>query len=201
MIQIKLIRHSERLDFTHPFYWLFCVGQYWADSPLTINGYTRAREKGAKLISDGFRPTHIYSSPYARTIATSSEIQSSFSNSEIVIEPLLSEFQPRFSDHTNIYPNGIPTICSDDEMTFSFPESRVNFIKRVKFIVYKLLNKQDSDFIMVSHGEVIKMFINYLQDKYPDIILEPGNTPYLTTLAFTFDKDKQEIIEHSIRLE
>ncbi|AYV85513.1 MAG: putative phosphoglycerate mutase family protein [Satyrvirus sp.] len=49
MVQIKIIRHSERLDFAHPLYWLFCFGHYWADPPLSPKGHITAHEKGKNI--------------------------------------------------------------------------------------------------------------------------------------------------------
>jgi len=201
MIQIKIVRHSERLDYTNPLYWMICFGQYWADSPLTSNGYRIAKIKGILLKTDGYNPTHIYTSPYTRTLSTSTEIKSTFNNSEIVIEPLIAEFQPRNKDCTSLYPHGIPTIYNGINTDFSFPESYYNFTKRVHFIIFKLLEKHNTDIMIVTHGEVLKVFISHLQSIYPDIIINPGNTPYLTTLSFKYDKINNVIVEDSICLE
>lgn len=201
MIKIKIIRHSERLDHSHPLYWMTCFGQYWADSPLTSKGYRLAREKGKKLIADDYHPSHIYTSPYTRTFATATEIKSSCLDSEIIIEPLIAEHQPRFKDCTNLYPYGIPTIYCGEDTGFSFPETYESFTKRVLFIIFKLIEKHDTDIMVVSHGEVLKVIIRYLQDMFPEVILEPGNTPYLTTISFIFDKINNIIVEQSIQLE
>jgi len=75
MVLVKIIRHSERLDYTRPLYWLTCIGQYWADTPLTKNGHDMARIRGQTLKTDGFDPKYIYTSPYNRTLATSTEIK------------------------------------------------------------------------------------------------------------------------------
>jgi broad specificity phosphatase PhoE len=201
MVQIKIIRHSERLDFTHPFYWLVCFGHYWADSPLTTNGHKIANSKGKIMVSDNFDPKHIYTSPYTRTMATTTEIKASFPYSEIVIEPLLSEYQPNFKHRINLYPNGIPTTYDGQETEFIYPETYEDFSKRVQFIVSKLIEKHDQDFIIVTHGEVLKVYINYIQSLYPDLILDPGSTPYLTTLTFEYDKINKQINENSVKID
>jgi broad specificity phosphatase PhoE len=182
-------------------YWVICFGQHWDDSPLTLKGYEIAKNKAHLLNKDGYKPTHIYTSPYTRTLSTSTEIKSVFTNCEIVIEPLIAEFQPRRKDCTNLYPHGIPTIFNGAETEFSFPESYDNFAKRVRFIIFKLLEKHDTDIMIVTHGEVLKVFINYLQNTFPDIIINPGKIPYLTTLSFKFDKQLGTIIDDSICLE
>lgn len=200
-MQIKIIRHSERLDFTHPFYWLLCFGHYWADSPLTSNGYNIARLKGEKMVTPTFNPKYIYSSPYNRTLATSTEINASFPHSEIIIEPLLAEHQPSYKHTIGLYPNGIPTTYNGQETEFSYPESYVNFTKRVHFILDKLIKKHDSDIIIVTHGEVVKVLVNYVQSLYPAIMIDSGSTPYLTTLSFVFDKQSNKIIEDSVYID
>lgn len=201
MVQIKIIRHSERLDFSHPIYWLFCLGQYWADSPLTTDGYQMAYDKGKEMVGNNFNPKHIYTSPYTRTMATSTEIKNSFPQSEIVIEPLLAEYQPNYKHRINLYPNGIPTTYEGQETEFFYPETYNNFLLRVQFIISKLLEKHDDDIIVVTHGEVLKVYINYIQTLYPDLMLDPGSTPYLTTLSFEYDKENNLIVEKSIRLD
>jgi len=201
MVQIKIVRHSERLDYSYPLYWMFCFGQFWADTPLTYNGYKMAYEKGKGFLSDDFNPKHIYTSPYTRTMATATEIKKSFPQCEIIIEPLLAEYQPYIKHTINLYNKGIPTIYDGSETDFSYPESYENFSKRVQFIISKLIEKHDTDLIIITHGEILKVFISYLQNLFPDIFLDPGTTPYLTTLSFDFDKNNKVIDEKSIKLE
>lgn len=195
---IKIIRHSERLDFTYPLYWIFCIGQYWSDSPLTRNGHLIAAKKGKKLIDDNFKPKKIYTSPYKRTLATATEIKTSFPSIEIIIEPLLAEHQPNYKHNIDLYPNGIPTDYNGETTIFKYPESYSSFSKRIKFIIDNLMKANTEDFIIVTHGEVLKTFINYLNTLYPNIVLDPGNTPYLTILSFEYNEN---IIESSIKIE
>lgn len=59
MTKIKIIRHSERLDYKHPFYWLICFGYHWSDSPLTKTGHEMAKTKGEMLSKIKFSPKYI----------------------------------------------------------------------------------------------------------------------------------------------
>lgn len=201
MVQIKILRHSERLDYTYPLYWLLCFGQYWADSPLTSNGHRIANIKGKELKTDNFDPKYIYTSPYSRTLATATEINNTFTQSEVIIEPLLSEYQPNFRHRISLYPDGIPTTFEGEQTDFSYPESYDNFSKRIKYIINKLIDRHDCDLIIVTHGEVLKTFVSHIQNMYPDILLDPGNTPYLTVLSFEYDKKNNVIIEKSVRID
>lgn len=201
IIQVKIIRHSNRLDFTNPIYWLFCFGQYWADSPLTKEGYNNAKLKAIEIANTGFVPRYIYASPYNRTMATSTEIKSVFPQADIKIEPLLSEYQPRSYHSITLYPKGIPTIYNGVETEFEYPESPEAFSRRAKFIITKLIETNVDNIMIVTHGEILKSFASYLQNLFPNLLLDPGNAPYLTTLSFSFDTSTKEFIPTTIKIE
>lgn len=55
--------------------------------------------------------------------------------------------------------------------------------------------------MVVTHGEVLKVIIRHLQDAFPEVVLDPGNTPYLTTISFIYDKMNGYIIKDSVKLE
>ncbi|AEQ32836.1 putative phosphoglycerate mutase family protein [Megavirus courdo11] len=200
MTKIKIIRHSERLDFKHPFYWLLCFGYHWSDSPLTQTGHVMAKTKGELLAKNDFDPKNIFVSPYNRTMETATEIKSSFPNCEIIIEPLLAEYQPYYKHCISLYPNGIPTEYAGIVTEYKYPENYEEFSSRVKFIVSQLMNKNNEDFIIITHGEILKVFINYFQTIYPDILLDCQKISYLTTLTFEYDNDKN-IIKNSITID
>lgn len=197
MVHIKIIRHSERLDFTYPLYWLVCFGHYWSDSPLTNNGYLIANNKGKELIND-FNPSFIYTSPYTRTMATATEISKSFPKTEIIIEPLLSEYQPYYNHKINLYPTGIPTTYNGVNTDFSYPETYESFSKRALFIINKILQKHpNQDIIFITHGEFLKFYLNHFKSLYPKLKINSDYIPYLSTLSFDYD-ETNSIIESSI---
>ena len=169
MVKVKIIRHSERLDHTNPLYWLICFGHYWSDSPLTKNGHEIAKKCAQELVVSGFKPKYIYTSPYSRTMETATEIKSSFPSTEIVIEDLLAEYQPYFAHRINLHPAGIPTNFNGKNTDFSYPEVYPVFIDRVKFIISGLIDKNDDDFVVITHGELLKVYIGYIQTIYPDL--------------------------------
>ena len=200
-MRVVIIRHSERLDYTSPLLWMVCIGHYWNDSPLTYRGYTMARERGQKLAETEIKPKLIYTSPYNRTMATANEILNHFPGAVLAIEPLLSEYQPSSPHTVSLYPNGIPTTFEGVETEFRFPETEEELDKRVRFIISKLIEKNDDDIILVTHGEIVKVFTNYLVMAYPDLILDLRGAPYLTSLSFEFDKTTQQIIPSTIQVE
>ena len=134
-------------------------------------------------------------------MATATEIKTSFPHTEIIIESLLAEYQPSTGHTIILYPNGIPTIYDGQETGFSYPETYENFEKRIQFIISKLIEKSDGDIIIITHGEVLKTYINYIQSMYQDLLLDPGTTPYLTTLSFDYDKANNKINEKTVRIE
>jgi broad specificity phosphatase PhoE len=199
MVVVKLIRHSERIDYSNPISWLFYFGYYWSDPPLSTKGYEDAQKKGEELKKENFFAHQILVSPYSRTIHTALEIAKSFPSCPIVIEPLLSEYQPYYNHRVNLYPQGIPSISLDD-IEFTFPESYDQFIARVQYIIFKLLRENNNDFIIITHGEFLKCFVNFLQTKFPNLLLDIKNIPYLITVSFEFDKNSSDIIESSIQI-
>ncbi|AGC01733.1 phosphoglycerate mutase family protein [Acanthamoeba polyphaga moumouvirus] len=200
MTKIKIIRHSERLDYKHPFYWLLCFGYHWSDSPLTTTGHEMAKIKGEMLTKINFNPKNIYVSPYNRTMETATEIKAYFPDSEIIIEPLLAEYQPYFKHKITLYPEGIPTDFCGQKTEFKYPENYEQFISRVKFIIQQLINKNNEDLVIITHGEILKVLISDFQTTYPDIFLDCQKVSYLTTLSFEYDENKN-ILEKSISIE
>lgn len=203
-MHIKIIRHAERFDLTFPHLWIFYFGYYWCDPPLTNNGHLSARLIGRNF--KNFHPKYIYSSPYIRTIDTAKEIRRSFPHSKIIIEPLLSEYQPFFKHTTKLFPNGIPTTFRGMKTNFSFPEKYTSFIQRIKFIIQQIINQHSNhdDILIVTHAGFMQAYLRYLNllcDKVcPNLKLSQLSLPYLTTLSFQFDKNINTIIESTISL-
>lgn len=196
MINVKIVRHSERLDATNLIYWLFfSFGYHWVDTPLSDNGYKMAEEKGKLFSQQDFNPKHIYTSPYVRTIATSSIIKTFFPQSELIIDASISEHQPYFRHRTGVYPNGIPTT------DYPFPESITQLSSRTRSAIMNLLEKHDSDLLICTHGALVKAYADHLISIYPDLNLDVEHIPYLSTLSFTYDKDTNTIIKDSIQLD
>jgi broad specificity phosphatase PhoE len=202
-MKIKIIRHSERFDFSYPHWWLFYFGHYWSDTPLTTRGHGMAKTKGEDIAKTKFNPKHIYSSPYIRTMETAAELKHSFPDAEIIVEPLLSEYQPYLKHNITLFPSGIPTKThTGNETDFSFPETYEKHVERVKFIIRKIIEKHDysDEVLIVTHGEVLKTYCEYLNDLFPSLLLNLGSTPYLATISLEVDADGK-IIEDSIQKE
>lgn len=198
MKKITIMRHGERLDSVYPIYWLGCIGQYWADSPLTANGHKTAEEKGKNMIIDDYNPLYIYTSPYQRTMQTSIEIQKSFPKSQIIIEPLFSEYQPFIKHCIQLFPQGIPTLFEGETTEYTYPESYEKMTSRVKYIFSQLVKKNNDDIIIVTHGEVVKVFLDFIREKFDNI--PSKNITYLTSLFFIYDTNNNCIVGDSINI-
>ena len=71
MSQIVLIaRHANRLDFVYPDWFLTAERRY--DPPLSDDGMIQAQQLAKRL--KGERITHIFASPFLRTIQTANAI-------------------------------------------------------------------------------------------------------------------------------
>jgi broad specificity phosphatase PhoE len=203
MPTVKILRHSERLDYANPLLWMVCFGQKWDDAPLTEHGHQIANQKGQALV-DGkdFNPKKIYTSPYRRTMSTASSIRASFPEAEIIVETLLSEYQPNKPHLIDLYPHGISTYYNGQQTNFCYPETHDEFKSRAHFIVDQLVIANTNDFAIITHGELLKVFIAYFKQTYPDVLFESDAYPsYLCTLSFTYDADSKQIDGSSIRLE
>lgn len=196
MVRVIIIRHSERLDFTYPLYWLTCIGQFWADTPLTNNGKKMALTKGQELKST-INPHNIYTSPYIRTIATTEQIAQSFPEAKIIIEPLLSEYQPYYRHSITKYPKGIPI----ENTPFRFPETLIDFDKRAEYIIEHMMKNNDKDFIIVTHGEFIRFSVEWLNKKFEDLKLYIKSIDYLTTVSFEYDPTNGKINKTSVKID
>lgn len=200
MVKVRILRHSERTDYTEPYKWVFYTGYCSNDSPLTSRGFDMANTKAKLLANDpDFKPQVIYTSPYTRTIQTAVQMKTIFNDADVIIENLLAEYQESYVHKINIYPTGIP-IYNADGNNFNFPESYADLEKRVMYIIPKLIKKRSSDIIIITHGEVVKVFISYLQQMFPDKLLDPGRTPYLTCIYFEYDTDTDTINKESVKL-
>lgn len=193
MYKVKIIRHAERLDYKNPLQWFFSFGQYWADTPLTNNGYLLAYQKGVDIMSENFNPQKIYTSPYIRTMATASQIQKSITSANVVIEPLISEYQQLFRHNTTMYPAGIPAIKLP-HLFFEYPESYENFVVRVEYAINSLLEKNTDDFIIVTHGAFLSAFMAIYCD-----IQKETSFAYLSSITFMYDTINKKILQLSIK--
>jgi broad specificity phosphatase PhoE len=69
---IWIARHANRLDFVNPDWFLTAERRY--DPPLSEDGIVQAKQLAKRLKAEGEHITHIFASPFLRTVQTANEI-------------------------------------------------------------------------------------------------------------------------------
>jgi len=198
---IIFMRHAERLDLTQPFRWLLHLGHHWSDTPLTRKGQKLAYQKGIELSQKGWNIRKIYTSPYIRTMATATQIARSFPSSQIIIEPLLAEYQPYYRHFLDLYPEGIPDSESPGQH-FRYPEDYAQFGRRVLYTINWILDMDpdNTTTLIITHAEFLKYYLEHLRSSglnIPEINIE-----YLSTFSIKYNLIKPpQIIPESFRIE
>lgn len=170
--QIKVIRHSERLDYARPYYWCICFGYLSQDPPLSKRGYELVLEKAEDLLAEAFVPDRIYTSPYLRTMTTATIIHEHYPDSSLAIDAGLSEYQNIQAHRTSLCPNGIVS-------EWSWPETREQMTKRAIETINNIIERHpNEDILIVTHRPLIKMYAKYLGQDLSDV-------PYLSGISFT----------------
>lgn len=191
-MRVKICRHSERLDYANPLYWLICFGYHGTDPPLTERGCSMVENKAQQLLSEGFVPQKIFTSPYLRTMTTASIMQKYWPTADIHVEPGLSEYQSWRKHRTAVYPNGI-------ESTYEFPERHDAMRIRARETIDSLIKKSSGDLMIVTHGAIVRAYADHVNDMIQGYnLLKEETVPqldtssinYLGTLSFTIEDNK-----------
>jgi len=153
---VYVARHGERIDHIDELWKL--TAENPADPFLTETGIRQASALGSKLASKGL--THIFCSPFYRTIQTANEV-SKATGVDIKIEAGLSEFlnpewfptNPRLmllQELKKEFPSIDTTYVS--QKTPSFPETREALIARAGETARTLASKFSGNILLVAHG-------------------------------------------------
>ncbi len=153
---IWITRHGKRYDFVNPDWFITAKLPY--DPPLAEDGITQAQELGKRLQSENI--THIFSSPFLRTVQTAYEI-AQILDLPIKLESGLGEWlNPKWMDHS-------PEIRSPKTLAQDYPRIDLNYISRVSsyypeaentvnkrtaITAQKLANEFEGELLFVGHG-------------------------------------------------
>jgi broad specificity phosphatase PhoE len=170
MSKIFLVRHAQSVGNVNPVEY---YKKHDSEIELTPHGYTQAKEC-AQILLDTISPgkdVKLFTSPYARALETSSTIKEKFTNDFRYIETfenallrerewgnlrdLISsrEFDPKV--HFNFYHRP-----SNGE---SFADAYVRVVTFFNMLQHTLLHTPcDTDVIIVSHGEWIRLALMHL---------------------------------------
>lgn len=117
---IWIARHGNRLDFIHPEWFNTAKRRY--DPPLSDDGIIQAKELGKRLKFE--RITHIFASPFLRTIQTANEV-AEILDLPIKIEAGLSEWlNPDWMTET-------PETESKEELKIKYPRIDWRYISHI----------------------------------------------------------------------
>jgi len=198
---IYITRHGHRLDWANP-NWIEQTNNKYhpKDTPLSDDGHKQA-EILSQIISQDKKITHIFSSPFNRTIKTSHPIAEKL-NLKIYVDHGISEWLPvesnteklfsdeyflSFSDrYCKEYKSTIPAIIGVEKSS-DLHNRCWNFVKRVEA---EFTDKGNMVFVChaASHIALVRAF---LRDKTRDVF--PG-TCCLTKLVRNGDKWDVEVL-------
>lgn len=153
---VWIARHGNRLDFLKPEWFNTAARRY--DPPLYDDGFIQARELGERL--QGENITHIFASPFLRTIQTAHEV-AAILDLPIKLEAGLSEWHnPEWmSKSPEIHPQELleaeyPRIdwSYQSRVIPRYPETEPDVNRRTGDTVSKLVAEFSEDILLVGHG-------------------------------------------------
>lgn len=121
MIQaVWLVRHGNREDFVDP-NWKDTAERPF-DPSLSPDGFEQAKRTGERLVGEGI--THIFSSPYLRTVQTASEIAEVL-DLRLYLEPGLGEWL-----NADWFP-GVPELLAPDHLKSLYPRIDLDYSPQI----------------------------------------------------------------------
>ena len=153
---VWIARHGNRLDFVNPEWFNTAPRRY--DPPLSKDGFVQAVEVGKRLKAENI--SHIFASPFLRTIQTANEI-ARILDLPIKLEAGLGEWQNGdwMTETPEIYPQDLlaekyPVIdwSYKSFLTPNYPESRDDVNQRTAKTIQQLVADYSEDILIVGHG-------------------------------------------------
>jgi broad specificity phosphatase PhoE len=153
---VWIARHGNRLDFVNPAWFNTATRRY--DPPLSADGLVQAAELGQRLKQENI--THIFASPFLRTIQTANEVAQVL-NLPIKLEAGLSEWHnPEWMTQIpEIHPQTFlaakyPLIDWSYQSYFlpQYPESEIDVNRRTEATIKQLVAEFPTDILIVGHG-------------------------------------------------
>ena len=153
---VWIARHGNRLDFVNPEWFNTAERRY--DPPLSKDGFIQAQELGKRLTKENI--SHIFSSPFLRTIQTANEV-AEILDLPIKLEAGLSEWHNPYwmTEKPEIHPQELlakdyPRIDWNysSRLIPNYPESEEEVNKRTGEVARKLVAEFSDDILLVGHG-------------------------------------------------
>lgn len=153
---VWIARHGNRLDFVNPAWFNTATRRY--DPPLSADGLVQATELGERLKQENI--SHIFTSPFLRTIQTANEV-AQILNLSIKLEAGLSEWHnPEWmTESPETHPQDFlaaryPLIdwCYQSYFLPQYPETELDVNQRTKATIKQLVTKFSTNILIVGHG-------------------------------------------------
>jgi broad specificity phosphatase PhoE len=153
---VWVARHGNRYDFVYPEWFLTALRRY--DPSLSDDGIVQAKQLAARLKSE--KITHIFSSPFLRSIQTANEVAEVL-NLPIKLEQGLGEWlNPDWmSENPQLQPRDELTVTYpridwdyDSLIIPQYPESETVVINRVGETIFQLMNQHSEHILIVGHS-------------------------------------------------
>ena len=137
------------------------------DPPLSEGGMQKSEVLGQVLLKEKFVPEAIVVSPFIRCIQTATQIQKSLEpTSEVIINPMLGEYEFLWKHLCANYPYGLPasyvhkTENGNKKISCNYPETYEDMQKRCEFVAEEIMSRYDNA-IFITHGSLVKFFAGY----------------------------------------
>ena len=153
---VWIARHGNRLDFVNPEWFNTATRRY--DPPLSQDGFVQARELGLRLKQENI--SHIFSSPFLRTIQTAHEV-AKILDLPLKLEAGLSEWHNPYwmSEKPELHPRELleedyPLIDWNysSRLIPNYPESEEEVNQRTGEVAKQLVAEFSDDILLVGHG-------------------------------------------------
>ena len=153
---VWIARHGNRLDFVNPEWFNTAARRY--DPPLSEDGFVQAKELGQRLQPENI--SHIFASPFLRTIQTANEI-AKILDLPIKLEAGLGEWRNAewMTEVPEIHPQDFlaekyPLIDWNYSscLTPNYPETKAEVNRRTATTIQKLIAEYSEDILIVGHG-------------------------------------------------
>ncbi|MGK7883706.1 MAG: histidine phosphatase family protein [Crocosphaera sp.] len=153
---VWIARHGNRLDFVKPKWFNTAKRRY--DPPLSEDGFIQAKQLGKCLQKENI--SHIFASPFLRTIQTASEV-AKILDLPIKLEAGIGEWHnPNWmSENPETHPRELlekdyPHIDWNysSYLVPKYPETEVTMMKRMAQVADKLVSNYSQEILLVGHG-------------------------------------------------
>ena len=192
---VWIARHGNRLDFVNPEWFNTAERRY--DPPLSDDGLVQAQQLGQRLVGEGI--THIFASPFLRTVQTAILV-AEILDLTIKVESGLSEWlNPHWMtampetlslvELAEIFPR--IDLSYTSRVTANYPETREQVLKRAGKTAKLLATEFAENILLVGHGaSVLGMTMGLL-----DVTVEPEINAALCCLVKLVGDGQEWVME------